>query len=258
MIHVTWDGVNESGYGYIVYRDELLYRLIPEGTSFDDVNAPAGGHCYRVGFLSDGGENPEYSNESCATSGACYAPTNIDYETTGSTNKIKVKWEKPVPADGLSGYYLFRATDPNGPYERIKLLGANATSHTDNSANQEGQHYYYKLYAAYPDDCVSAPAYWKYDHNQFYLHVIYSADGVEELEAGEVSVYPNPTTANFTVEAAEMNHVSVFNTLGQMVYEANCEGNKTEINLENVETGIYVVRIDTNNGMITRRITVIK
>jgi hypothetical protein len=258
LIHVTWDGVNESGYGYIVYRDELLYRLIPEGTSFDDVNAPAGGHCYRVGFLSDGGENPEYSNESCATSGACYAPTNIDYETTGSTNKIKVKWEKPVPADGLSGYYLFRATDPNGPYERIKLLGANATSHTDNSANQEGQHYYYKLYAAYPDDCVSAPAYWKYDHNQFYLHVIYSADGVEELEAGEVSVYPNPTTANFTVEAAEMNHVSVFNTLGQMVYEANCEGNKTEINLENVETGIYVVRIDTNNGMITRRITVIK
>ena len=82
--------------------------------------------------------------------------------------------------------------------------------------------------------------------------------GVEELEASEVMVYPNPTTARFTVEATEMTHVSVFNTLGQVVYEANCEGNVTEINLSNVETGIYMVRIDTKTGSVTKRITVIK
>ncbi len=257
-IHVSWDGVGDSGYGYIVYRDGLLHRLIPEGTSFDDMNAPIGGHCYRVGFLSDGGENPGFSNESCATSGACYPPTNIDYETTGSTFKIKLKWEKPVPAEGLSGYYLFRATEVDGDYQRIKLLGANATSYTDNSANQEG-HYYYKLYAAYQDlDCESAPASWIYDHNQFYLHVYYSPTGVEELEDSQIAVYPNPTSARFTIEAADMNHVSVFNTLGQMVYEANCEGDSVEINLNNVETGIYMVRVATQKGMVTKRITVIK
>ena len=257
-IHVSWDGISDSGYGYTVYRDELLYRLIPDGTSFDDVNTPLGGHCYRIGFLSDGGENPGYSNESCATSGECYAPTDFDYETTGSTFKIKLKWTKPDPAEGLSGYYLFRSTSPDEGYERIKLLGANSTSYTDNSANQQG-HYYYKLIAVYSDlECESAPAYWIYDHNQFYLHVYYSPTSVEELEAGEVMVYPNPTTARFTVEASEMNHVSVFNTLGQVVYEANCEGNVTEINLSNVETGIYMVRIDTKNGSVTKRITVIK
>ena len=70
-IHVSWDGINDSGYGYTVYRDGLLYRVIPEGTSFDDVNVPIGGHCYRVGFLSYGGDNPGYSNVSCATSGEC-------------------------------------------------------------------------------------------------------------------------------------------------------------------------------------------
>ena len=257
-IHVSWDGISDAGYGYTVYRDGLLYRLIPEGTSFDDANAPLGGHCYRVGFLSDGGENPGYSNESCATAGECYAPTDIDYETTGSNFKIKLKWTKPDPAEGLSGYFLFRSTSQDEGYERIKLLGANATSYTDNTANQQG-HYYYKLYAVYNDlECESAPAYWIYDHNQFYLHVYYSPTGVEELEAGEVMVYPNPTTARFTVEASEMTHVSVFNTLGQVVYEANCEGNVTEINLSNVETGIYMVRIDTKTGSVTKRITVIK
>jgi hypothetical protein len=259
-IHVSWDGVDDSGYGYIVYRDELLYRLIPEGTSFDDVNTPIGGHCYRVGFLSDGGENPGFSNESCATSGECYAPSNLDYETTGSTYKIKLKWEKPNPADGLSGYYLFRSTQEDEGYERIKLLGANATSYTDNSANQEG-HYYYKLYAVYHDldDCASAPANWIWDANQFYLHVYYSPTGVEELEDGrQVAVYPNPTTAQFTIEGVGLTHVAVFNTLGQMVYEANCEGNSTEVNLGDVETGVYMVRIATENGTLTKRISVIK
>jgi len=257
-IHVSWDGIEDSGYGYIVYRDGLLHRLIPEGTSFDDMNAPAGGHCYRVGFLSDGGENPGFSNESCASAGACYPPTNLDYETTGATFKIKLKWEKPVPADGLSGYYLFRSNTEEDGYERIKLLGANATSYTDNTANQEG-HYYYKLYAVYSDmDCESAPASWIYDHNQFYLHVYYSPTGVEELEANSVAVYPNPTSARFTIEAAGMNHVSVFNALGQMVYEANCESDSIEINLNDVETGIYMVRIATLNGTVTKRITVIK
>ena len=258
-IHVSWDGINDTGYGYTVYRDDLLYRLIPSGTSFDDVNTPIGGHCYRIGFLSDGGENPGYSNESCATSGECYAPSNIDYETTGSTYKIKLKWEKPDPAEGLSGYYLFRSTNPDEGYERIKLLSATATSYTDNTANQQG-HYYYKLYAVYHDldDCVSAPANWKYDQNQFYLHVYYSPTGVEEMLADRVAVYPNPTAARFTIEGEGLSHVSVYNTLGQMVYEANCEGNMTDVNLGSVETGIYMVRIATEKGIVTKRITVIK
>ena len=258
-IHVSWDGISDSGYGYTVYRDELLYRVIPEGTSFDDVNAPMGGHCYRVGFLSYGGDNPGYSNESCATSGECYAPRNFDYETTGSNYKIKLKWEKPNPSEGLSGYFLFRSNSADSGYERIKLLGANATSYTDNTANQQG-HYYYKLYAVYNDldECTSAPANWIYDSNQFYLHVYYSPTGVEEMEANQVSVYPNPTAARFTIEGEGLSHVSVYNTIGQCVYEANCEGNMTEVSLGNVETGVYMVRIATENGIVTKRVTVIK
>ena len=258
-IHVSWDGINDSGYGYTVYRDELLYRVIPEGTSFDDVNAPMGGHCYRVGFLSYGGDNPGYSNESCATAGECYAPSDLDYETTGNTYKIKLKWQKPNPAEGLSGYYLFRSTSEDSGYERIKLLGANATSYTDNTANQQG-HYYYKLYAVYNDldECVSAPANWIYDHNQYYLHVYYSPTGVEEMETNQVSVYPNPTSARFTIEGEGLSHVSVYNTIGQCVYEANCEGNMTEVSLGNVETGVYMVRIATENGIVTKRVSVIK
>ena len=259
-IHVSWDGVNESGYGYTVYRDGILHRLIPEATSFVDENATMGGHCYKVGFLGYGGENGEYSNESCATSGECYAPRNLDYEYTGNNNKIKLKWEKPEPlTDQLSGYYLYRRTDDT-EYVRIKLLGASATSYTDNGANADGTWYYYKLCACYTDfdDCLSAPANWIHDSNQFYLHVLYSMDGIDEAESSDVSVYPNPTKDVFTVEGEGLQQVTVYNAVGQKVYEAQCDGNSAVINMSNAQSGIYMVQVATENGNITKRITVIK
>ena len=256
-INVSWDPIRPDGYGYTVYRDGLLHRLIPEGTSFVDENAPAGGHCYRVGYLYYGGENGQYSNESCASAGACYAPTNFDFEYTGNSFKIKLKWERPNPSDGLSGYYLFRKFGEDGEYTRIKLLSASATSYTDNTANQEGD-YYYKLYAYYGDlDCTSAPAYWIYDHNQFYLHAPYSYDAINEVETGSVSVFPNPTNSSFTVEGIGLNHVSVFNLMGQMVFEMDCQGESIDIDL-NVEAGVYMVRVSTESGDVTKRITIIR
>lgn len=258
-INVSWDGVTDSGYGYTVYRDDLLYRLIPVATSFVDENVEIGGHCYYVGFLSDGGENGLYSNESCATSGECYPPTNIDFEYTGASYKIKLKWERPNPSEGLSGYYVFRKFGEDGSYERVKLLGASATSYTDNSANQLGD-YYYKLYAVYTDlgDCVSSPANWKYDQNQFYIMVYYSPDAVDENEAENVTVYPNPAQDNFTVNGEALTHISVYNAIGQLVYSADCEGETAVVSLSNVESGIYVVRVATENGTATKRITVIR
>ena len=260
-IHVSWDPIPDAnGYGYVVYRDEKLHRLVPGGTSFVDENVPQGGHCYYVGFLGDGGENGLYSNESCATAGSnCLAATNLDYEYVGNAYKIKLKWEKPVPSDGLSGYYLFRKMGEDGVYTRIKLLGANATNYTDNSANQDGNYYYYKLYAYYGSiGCTSAPANWIGDPNRFYLQVLYSLDGVNESEANNVNLFPNPTTNRFTIEGKGLSHVTVFNTVGQMVYDMDCQGESVDVNLNNVETGVYMVRITTDQGMVTKRITIIK
>ena len=255
-INVSWDGIRPDGYGYTVYRDGLLHRLIPNATSFVDENTPIGGHCYRVGYMYYGGENGQYSNESCATSGACYAPTDLDYEYTNA-NKIKIKFVRPNPSEGLSGYYVFRKFGEDGEYTRVKVLGANSTNYTDNSATVDG-HYYYQVYAVYNDiDCISAPAYYKYDHNQFYLHVPYYSDGVNELDANSVSVFPNPATGRFTIEAEGLNHVTVFNTMGQKVYETSCQAESVDINL-NVETGVYMVRVSAANGVATKRITILK
>ena len=253
-ILLTWDAVENPGYGYNLYRDGLLYRLIQEGTSFLDENVDLGGYCYRVAVLCDGGENGEYSNESCASVGPCYPPRNLDFEYTNSY-KIKLKWEMPEPHEGLSGYYLFRKKEEEDEYHCIKLLGSSAVTYTDNAMTQEGD-YYYRLYAYYGGlDCTSAPANRHYYENVFELHVYYSPTGVDE-NAAQVKVYPNPTKNLVTVEAEGMTEVSVFNTLGQCVWQKEVAGSQTVVDLQHVSEGLYLLRVKTENGIVSKRIAV--
>ena len=250
---LSWDGVENSGYGYNIYRDNQLYRLIQEGTTFVDQTVGLGGHCYRVAVLCEGGENGEYSNESCASFGPCYPPRNLDFEYT-SSYKVKLKWDAPHPNDGLSGYYLFRK-EGDGEYHRVKLLGASAVNYTDNALTQEGD-YYYRLYAYYGDlDCTSAPAKRKYEDNVFELHVYFSPTGVDENET-LVKVYPNPTKGMVTVEAESGSVISVFNALGQCVLEKKTTDGQTVLDLQNATSSLYLIRIETASGTVNKRVAV--
>ena len=253
-ILLTWDTVEHVGYGYQIYRDNLLYRLIPSGNAFLDETAAMGGHCYRVGVLCEGGESGEYSNESCATAGPCYPPRNLDFEYTDSY-KVKLKWEAPQPNDGLSGYFLFRK-EGNGEYHRIKLFNASAVTFTDNTLTEEGD-YYYRLYAYYRDwDCTSSPANRKYYPNEFELHAYYSPTGMDENE-NLVKVYPNPTKQLVIVEAEGMTEVSVYNTLGQCVLRKEVSGHEATIDLQGVGLGLYLFQVKMAEGTVCRRVSVV-
>jgi hypothetical protein len=252
-ILLTWDAVENFGYGYNIYRDGLLYRLIQEGTTFLDENMAMGGHCYRLAVLCDGGENGEYSNESCATAGPCYPPRNLDFEYTNSY-KVKLKWDAPQPNDGLSGYYLYRK-EGDGEYHRIKLLNSSAVTYTDNTLSQEGD-YYYRLYAYYGAlDCTSSPANRHYYPNVFELHVYYSPTGMAENEA-LLKVYPNPTNNLVTIEAESMTEVLVYNIMGQCVLQKEMTGNQATIDLQHVSEGLYLLRVKTESGIVSKRIAV--
>ena len=252
-ILLTWDAVENPGYGYNIYHDGLLYRLVQEGTTMLDDHATMGGHCYRVAVLCEGGENGEYSNESCATYGPCYPPHDLDYELANNF-KVKLNWKAPQPSDGLTGYFLFRK-EGDGEYHRIKLLGASAVTYTDMTLNQEND-YYYRLYAYYGDwDCTSSPANRKYRPNEFELHVYYSPTGIIEDEI-QVKVYPNPTEGVMIVEAENMHQVSVYNPLGQCVLQKEVDGSQTVIDFKDSVSGLYMLRIITEKGTFIKRVAV--
>ena len=250
-ILLTWDPVENEGYGYNIYRDGLLYRIIPAGTvtSFLDEQVSIGGHCYQMTVLCEGGESETKSNETCSAVGPCYPPRNLDYELTSSF-KIKLTWEPPVPNDGLTGYVLYRKQG-GGEYERIKMINPTDLSYTDRNLSAEDD-YYYRLYAYYQAvDCYSSPANYKYDSNVFELHAYYSPTGLEEAES-QVNVYPNPSHGSVRVEAPAMTRVSVYNTLGQLVLDEALTGDSFE--WHDVAKGLFLMRIQTENGVFYTKI----
>lgn len=80
------------------------------------------------------------------------------------------------------------------------------------------------------------------------------------FSVGENSInaklYPNPTSDKITVEAAGMQHITITNTLGQMVADMELDADTANIELAQFGSGVYVIRIQTKTGSCTRRIGV--
>ena len=73
-----------------------------------------------------------------------------------------------------------------------------------------------------------------------------------------VSVYPNPATNNVNIVASGIKHITVINALGQVVYDANADGNMTTLDMAPYQAGVYMVRVTTENGESVKRISVVK
>ena len=66
--------------------------------------------------------------------------------------------------------------------------------------------------------------------------------------AESVAVYPNPTTGNVNIMALGITHITVMNTLGQVVYDSHVDGNMTTLDMSPYQASVYMVRVTTENG----------
>ena len=84
-----------------------------------------------------------------------------------------------------------------------------------------------------------------------------NSTGVDESGI-RANLYPNPTNGIITVEAEGMERVTVSNTLGQILFDEETEGNTMQLNLGQFAAGTYLVRIYTLNGTALRKVNVVR
>ena len=84
-----------------------------------------------------------------------------------------------------------------------------------------------------------------------------NSTGVNEYGI-KASLYPNPTDGNVTIEAEGMTRIVVVNELGQVVYDAEVNGDETTLNMSQFGEGVFMVRIYTENGIGVNRVSVIR
>jgi hypothetical protein len=80
--------------------------------------------------------------------------------------------------------------------------------------------------------------------------VVISADNVDEITIDEnILLYPNPTTGKINIDADNVIKVEVINLQGKQMYLFENKSGVNEIDLSNIEKGMYVIKITTNKGI---------
>lgn len=77
-------------------------------------------------------------------------------------------------------------------------------------------------------------------------------EGVAELEES-LKIYPNPTTGVLNIHGESMTNIEVFNAIGQRVMSQVVDGNGIQLNTESLNNGIYILRIQANDGAVLNR-----
>ena len=116
--------------------------------------------------------------------------------------------------------------------------------------------YYYQVRTVYEDGCESVPALNTDDLTQNYVLIAVNV-GLNE-QGDEVALFPNPTKGNVTIQASGMNHITVVSVLGQVVFDTEVNANEYTLNMAQFNAGMYMVRVNTANGMTVKRVTVMQ
>lgn len=100
----------------------------------------------------------------------------------------------------------------------------------------------------------------------FFLNVTSTGDGshsrvgIDGVESVSVNTWPNPASHSATISAGSaIRSLEVVNTLGQVVFRTqNVNSDRYELNVSELNSGIYFLNVTTEQGTATQRLSVVK
>jgi hypothetical protein len=120
----------------------------------------------------------------------------------------------------------------------------------------------------YPTNCYQVTCVWEgaTDYCESEPGLNYSGDdmvcivfeGITYRGVNSIGIYPNPSNDQITINSpVPIIELSLLNFSGQEVRQMDIAGeNKIEINTSTLQPGIYLIRIKTVNGIVTKRVVI--
>lgn len=99
------------------------------------------------------------------------------------------------------------------------------------------------------------------DMYRFYLDSVQvvntPAVGIANRELSNVSIYPNPAKEKIQVNGAFENaQFQLFTADGRLVYKSTKETKQANINVSRLENGLYTLKINSQKGVITKKVNI--
>ena len=73
-------------------------------------------------------------------------------------------------------------------------------------------------------------------------------DAVGENTGVKKVLYPNPTRGTIRIEAENIRHVTIYNNLGEIIFETETSDNTFEYDFSDKRTGLYIIKVRMNDG----------
>lgn len=184
---------------------------------------------------------------------ACYPVQNLQGEYQWHSEEeygVYLSWNKPNVTANLDHFNIYRSilvTKESELIAEVPYTGANTYEFFDNN-NEHGE-YEYEVTAVFvrgSEQCES------------------EVEGIGNLivtavneNTANINVYPNPTNGLLNIEGQGTMHISVSNLLGQALQETTASGNTT-LDMSRLEAGMYLIRIERENGVTIQKVNLRK
>ena len=87
------------------------------------------------------------------------------------------------------------------------------------------------------------------------LHLTLRVGITQYDEQYNISIYPNPTTSILYIESdAQIGQIHLYNTFGQKIKTIRVDGTKGSIDLSDLATGAYYLRVETDKGIVVKKV----
>ena len=241
---VTWNAPAEGDYVYNVYKNGTKVASVTQPRyvdtdvhDYEDVTYAVSVSCSAE--VESGLSNPFTGSFACGT----MPVKNLRAVYDPSTISVTISWDKPLSFINGQLYNVYRQGE---------LIAANYADnvYVDYTQLPSGTYTYTVMEVC--KDGSESPA------NNVTCAV---ETGIEDYESLNVQVYPNPTAGDVTVKCDDMAKVVVYNSLGQVMSTINAADgvNEVTVNTSSMQSGVYILRITTNNGQsLQRRVVVAK
>ncbi|MBM3404382.1 MAG: T9SS type A sorting domain-containing protein [Bacteroidetes bacterium] len=156
-------------------------------------------------------------------------------------NDVYLTWEGPVVGGStFTGYNVYRngtkinTTPVDTVYFEDFDLATGTYNYTITALTQDGE--------SEPCDPV-------------YVTIVWTS--VNERSAEKITVSPNPASEIITVKApVALNEVFLMNNIGQVVFSARTDNTTISINVTDLQSGIYVLKVKNGKTYVNKKVVV--
>ncbi|HBG71162.1 MAG: hypothetical protein A2W93_12530 [Bacteroidetes bacterium GWF2_43_63] len=231
-----WD----SAAMFIKLVSGITYDTLARG-AIDTI--PFGTFNYRLRLITDGDTSKWTAVRTLSTVNKVTMLTPAD-DATEVDPATAFTWES---IRGAAYYILEYDTVP--AFTNITKVNVAGTSYTPTTHLVSQTNYYWRVRCVTHADTTDM-------YDEFHFKTYWGV-GVEESPVETWSVYPNPTNGVFhlNIESASVAKVEILNLLGDVVYfQNNLPNGSNTISIENLNDGIYMMRLYMDDKLYTSRI----